>query len=604
MNSRLALAEHTAAPGLASRPSNFHTTLIPAVHPLKKTHFAKYPVALTLLSSGLAYPQESWKPWVEIGYDFAGCSPGDCIPEESEWNTIAGFISEIGLWASVEALNNYCCFAGTILEYSLPTDWISLEQSGMPASVRLRARDFGITPGGQLYRNFRVDCGQAQDAPPGGGAPWGGWYDDWSNFYACGCPATVQMGPKEWTFTLGAPSGEDLPNWTGWEYNCYNYAVNSKSAKFAQPLTPGEPRPAITCAEIGYQAELDGLRPASPAKPVPGEPVPSCDGLEPLVALFVDEGRDAHWVRQNADGSWSHKPGNRPATSYAGIPHEDGYCTWSTLWGIIPVQRCYEFCGYYCVRCVGVELDESPTYSDGSYVPYFASNQTGVVCRRLDTSGLEPAQVELGDLAVFLDAWGDAGSPEDIPADFWASAQFRIEVTPATAPPFSLFIGHSGVAAYSDTGQFTITYLAQADKLRDLVYSKFSTLADRTHISATNGGFQQISYSPGSKYSGLMYLLCGSKSGQVIGYEAWGAELYCPLDEYTLNVAAQAGSALYPNSFGFLDASGTGYAAVQVPSGLAELVGLEFQHFFVTLAPESELQLVHASIPELLRITD
>jgi hypothetical protein len=91
--------------------------------------------------------------------------------------------------------------------------------------------------------------------------------------------------------------------------NCYNYATNRITNDFAQP---GDASRNIftehTCDDV-YKAAASDL------------------GLEPtnffefqtvhddtLIALVVEPGVDFHWYRRDQNNTWSHKPGNTPAT--------------------------------------------------------------------------------------------------------------------------------------------------------------------------------------------------------------------------------------------------------------------------------------------------
>ena len=104
--------------------------------------------------------------------------------------------------------------------------------------------------------------------------------------------------------------------------NCYNYACNSPTGTFAQPGKKGG-RPIDwdqedLCAEVIQAAEKDNLIPLIDC-------FLECDpALGRKVMLFVDaeddpdqpgDDRDFHWYRQDADGNWSHKPGQGRATN-------------------------------------------------------------------------------------------------------------------------------------------------------------------------------------------------------------------------------------------------------------------------------------------------
>ncbi|HEY3242736.1 MAG TPA: hypothetical protein VGM03_05220 [Phycisphaerae bacterium] len=137
---------------------------------------------------------------------------------------------------------------------------------------------------------------------------------------------------------LANPATANLPGWRQVCNNCYNHAKNEKSVFFNQP-GGGVPKP-ITCAKLCDKAKADGLMNVAW---MVGQPPPNCPTGQCLVAKAVrPDGRDYHWYRQNADGTWSHKPGQTPArtTDAAGAAIVDpatanrgAYTT---------------FCGYMC----------------------------------------------------------------------------------------------------------------------------------------------------------------------------------------------------------------------------------------------------------------
>ncbi|MCA9771703.1 MAG: hypothetical protein KC466_04795 [Myxococcales bacterium] len=146
---------------------------------------------------------------------------------------------------------------------------------------------------------------------------------------ATGCP------PRD------IPPNPDLDKWNKdakckRSNNCYNYATDLKTDTFAQPGNEGgDPISPITCAEAKQSAKSDGLKDADGMGMCPADHI--------RTALVVDPGTDYHWYRQNADGTWSHKPGQTCATTKdnAGDPitdpataDRDGYT---------------DFCGYMCV---------------------------------------------------------------------------------------------------------------------------------------------------------------------------------------------------------------------------------------------------------------
>ncbi len=101
-------------------------------------------------------------------------------------------------------------------------------------------------------------------------------------------------------------------NWNGpsvvKKNNCYNYACNWQDDSFAQPGMAGGYTPSsISCAEYIKAAKADGLTQID------------CDAQCPPGShksmLVIAPGSDFHWYRQDADGTWSHKPGGTDATN-------------------------------------------------------------------------------------------------------------------------------------------------------------------------------------------------------------------------------------------------------------------------------------------------
>merc|ERR1719498_897056 len=112
--------------------------------------------------------------------------------------------------------------------------------------------------------------------------------------------------------------------------NCYNYGTDIVTNTFAQPGGGVAP---ITCANVKAKAQSDGLvwrkQGTYPASlPTKGH----------YLALLAYSG-DFHWVREDANKLWSHKPGRTPVKNTdnkgAKIKHPEKH-NWSP----------YKFCGY------------------------------------------------------------------------------------------------------------------------------------------------------------------------------------------------------------------------------------------------------------------
>lgn len=88
--------------------------------------------------------------------------------------------------------------------------------------------------------------------------------------------------------------------------NCYNYANNKRTNTFAQPgAASGQTAVGMSCAVVHAAAVRDGLEPITD----PYDP-----SYKTVVALVVAPGEDFHWYRRDRFGTWSHKPGQTPAT--------------------------------------------------------------------------------------------------------------------------------------------------------------------------------------------------------------------------------------------------------------------------------------------------
>lgn len=106
--------------------------------------------------------------------------------------------------------------------------------------------------------------------------------------------------------------------------NCYSYALNHPGNPPGWKLSPGEKaglgiarKDEFDPKDLTRLVKADGLLPAGQ------EPVAKKGYY--LVAMFVIPGDDFHFVRQNEDGSWSHKPGDEEVTNmdFKGRPITD-----------------------------------------------------------------------------------------------------------------------------------------------------------------------------------------------------------------------------------------------------------------------------------------
>lgn len=134
--------------------------------------------------------------------------------------------------------------------------------------------------------------------------------------------AKAETGPKK--IKRRAPPYQPGP-WQGLNFrrricnNCYNYANNRPTNNYAQPGFGNAghypyPRndqirfgPAIIAA-----AQSDGLTLLNVGIHDPSPVDPGPNDNRHVVAVVAIPGTDFHWYRLDANGQWSHKPGQRP----------------------------------------------------------------------------------------------------------------------------------------------------------------------------------------------------------------------------------------------------------------------------------------------------
>lgn len=120
--------------------------------------------------------------------------------------------------------------------------------------------------------------------------------------------------------------------------NCYNYATNVITESVAHPGS-GSGKPAempISCDKVYNAAISDGLVPVSSLEE-------SCPDNMTKVALRLYSNIDYHWLRQDSNGYWSHKPG------YARVQNLDNNEELITNPENAYLPFYPDFCGYLCV---------------------------------------------------------------------------------------------------------------------------------------------------------------------------------------------------------------------------------------------------------------
>jgi len=123
------------------------------------------------------------------------------------------------------------------------------------------------------------------------------------------------VGPDDPQGVTYAPSADDLGCFQTeqGENNCFNYATDILTNTFAQPgrgsgVCGHEDRPCVpnTCADVRRAAESDGLVWVGTTLPTV---LPSAGHY---VSLHIWPDSNFHWLRQDREMTWSHKPGGSP----------------------------------------------------------------------------------------------------------------------------------------------------------------------------------------------------------------------------------------------------------------------------------------------------
>lgn len=147
--------------------------------------------------------------------------------------------------------------------------------------------------------------------------------------------------------------------------NCYNYATNHRTDTRAQPGSAldlvaaddcaNDPN---TCLQVGWMtnaALADGLIKANPDG--------SCPAPLSKVAFFIAPFFDYHWLRQDADGTWSHKPGTGSVgetdigTGTATNLDWSGNVIWNPEMADLDIYNRFggQFGGYFCTCSSSIE---------------------------------------------------------------------------------------------------------------------------------------------------------------------------------------------------------------------------------------------------------
>lgn len=134
-------------------------------------------------------------------------------------------------------------------------------------------------------------------------------------------------------------------------HNCYDYAFDnynmfqkaSSQPGYLPHSKPNESGNRMTCAGVNERLNSDhGDNISVASRDIP------CEQGTYKIALIADPDDDYHFLRQNRDGTWSHKPGNTPVTNkdFSGRiitdPEKANFTSGDYNYS--------DFCNYFCVR--------------------------------------------------------------------------------------------------------------------------------------------------------------------------------------------------------------------------------------------------------------
>jgi hypothetical protein len=120
--------------------------------------------------------------------------------------------------------------------------------------------------------------------------------------------------------------------------NCYDYGTDVLTNTFAQPgRGSGAKWTSNTCEDITASAERDGLKWAGKTLPT------AAPETGHYVALLIWPDTNFHWVRLDAGGKWSHKPGGSPVRN---VDDDGKEIVDPSLSNFSPWTN---FCGYFVV---------------------------------------------------------------------------------------------------------------------------------------------------------------------------------------------------------------------------------------------------------------
>ncbi|MCA8964066.1 MAG: hypothetical protein H6838_09555 [Planctomycetes bacterium] len=156
--------------------------------------------------------------------------------------------------------------------------------------------------------------------------------------------------------------------------------------------------------------------------------------------------------------------------------------------------------------------------------------------------------------------------------------------------PLQFPSGDSSTLGFNNNGDFItrpfFTATPAASSLSAIVKGHIGAMqATPTSIPGT-GGTQSFQLDAGVANAGFIYLIAGTASGTRPGLPFQQLQIPLNVDFWFNGSLAAANSAMYANSFGFLDAQGKASASFNFPNYPA-FAGLSLNHAFVVLDPST-----------------
>lgn len=169
------------------------------------------------------------------------------------------------------------------------------------------------------------------------------------------------------------------------------------------------------------------------------------------------------------------------------------------------------------------------------------------------------------DLASFHDTYA-------LPGGTVSATEFRMVTTPS---------GDGGPRGYSQNGEWVSEIRTATSSA--IVRGMHGSLVASPASLPTTGGTQTLDFHASPSLAGNFYLMLGSLSGTRPPYPYGGLSIPLNFDFWTPLSQQNANGAVYQNSMGQLDGTGSGHAAFAFPANAPFMVGAIFHHAVVVL---------------------